>query len=100
MDREEIYNRINIRVDKMIEYGLLNEVKSLLPYRHFNSLQTVGYKELFKYIDGEFELKDAINKIKQNTRRFAKRQITWLNSEKSVNYFKINELNKIISFIE
>src|SRR5690606_18682335 len=75
-DREELYNRINKRVDIMMQEGLLEEVKSLIPYRNLNSLDTVGYSEIFRYLDGEISQQEAVDQIKQNTRRFAKRQIT------------------------
>ena len=77
-EREVIYNRINQRVDLMMQDGLLDEVKSLYDYRHLNALQTVGYKEIFRFLDGEIELDFALEEIKKNTRRFAKRQLTWL----------------------
>jgi len=77
-DREFLYDRINRRVDLMMEAGLLEEVKSVLPYRHLSSMNTVGYKELFRYIDEECSLQEAVDQIKQNSRRYAKRQITWL----------------------
>lgn len=76
-EREKMYERINHRVDIMMENGLLNEVQSLLPYQHLNALQTVGYRELFAYLTGETSLEFAIEEIKKNTRRFAKRQLTW-----------------------
>lgn len=76
-DREVIYDRINRRVDLMVTQGLLEEAKSLLPYKELNALQTVGYKELFAYFEGEWTLDFAISEIKKNTRRFAKRQLTW-----------------------
>ncbi|MDP5061648.1 MAG: tRNA (adenosine(37)-N6)-dimethylallyltransferase MiaA [Maribacter sp.] len=76
-DRPLIYDRINSRVDVMVETGLLDEAKSVLPFKEYNALQTVGYKELFKYLDGEWTLDFAISEIKKNTRRFAKRQLTW-----------------------
>lgn len=75
--RHELYERINQRVDMMMEQGLLEEVKRLFPLKHLNALQTVGYKELFAYMEGKTDLETAVNLIKQNTRRFAKRQITW-----------------------
>jgi tRNA dimethylallyltransferase len=77
LPREQLYERINQRVDRMMEQGLLEEVKSLLPYRHLNALQTVGYRELFEHLDGQYSLEDAVAKIKQHTRHYAKRQITW-----------------------
>lgn len=76
-DREIIYNRINQRVDNMMQEGLLDEVKRVYKFKNLNALQTVGYKELFKYLDGEWDLDFSISEIKKNTRRFAKRQQTW-----------------------
>lgn len=75
--REIMYDRINKRVDLMLEAGLLNEVEALIPYQELNALQTVGYRELFHYFNGKSTLEEAIEEIKKNTRRFAKRQITW-----------------------
>lgn len=75
--REKLYERINLRVDIMMKNGLLEEVKSVFDFRNLTSLNTVGYKELFEYFDGQFSLESAIEKIKQNTRRYAKRQLTW-----------------------
>ena len=85
--RETIYDRINQRVDMMMEQGLLHEVKSLLPYRQYNALQTVGYKELFTYLDGVWDLPTAVSEIKKNTRRFAKRQITWFKRDQKTQWF-------------
>ena len=87
-DRETIYDRINRRVDIMMEKGLLKEAENLLPYRNQTALQTVGYTELFKYLDGEWSLDFAISEIKKNSRRYAKRQLTWL--RKLDNIFWIN----------
>lgn len=84
LPREVLYNRINTRVDIMLKEGLVEEVKSLLPYRHLNALNTVGYTELFDYFDGKTDLPTAIELIKQNTRRFAKRQITWFGRDKEI----------------
>ncbi len=99
MDREDLYKRINKRVESMIENGLINEAKTLLKYRNKNSLQTVGYKELFEYFDGKCNEEEAITMIKQNTRRFAKRQITWFKKDLTINYFYKNEIKDIIKFI-
>lgn len=77
LPREELYERINKRVDVMMEMGLLKEVESLYPYKHLKNLQTVGYSELFDYLDGNYSLEEAIDKIKQHTRNYAKRQMTW-----------------------
>ncbi|MEO7961996.1 MAG: tRNA (adenosine(37)-N6)-dimethylallyltransferase MiaA [Ginsengibacter sp.] len=79
--RPSLYERIDTRVDHMMEAGLLEEVKSLVSYRHLNALQTVGYKELFAYLDGNISLAEAIDLIKKNTRHFAKRQVTWFKNQ-------------------
>ena len=80
-NRKKLYERINQRVDLMMQEGLLEEVKSLHQYKHMNALQTVGYKELFTFIDGEQKIEDAVIEIKKNTRRYAKRQMTWIRRE-------------------
>ena len=90
-DREIIYNRINLRVDKMMEAGLLEEAKQLYPYRELNALQTVGYKELFEYLDNKVSLEQAVEEIKKNTRRFAKRQLTWFRKDQEITWFDHNE---------
>ncbi|MEX0312885.1 MAG: tRNA (adenosine(37)-N6)-dimethylallyltransferase MiaA, partial [Allomuricauda sp.] len=90
-DREIIYNRINQRVDLMMEAGLLEEAKVLYLHRNLNALQTVGYRELFKYFDDNFTLDFAISEIKKNTRRFAKRQLTWLRKNESILWVNYNE---------
>jgi tRNA dimethylallyltransferase len=87
LPREVLYGRINRRVDEMVKQGLVAEVESLLPYRHLNALATVGYTELFDYLDGKTDLETAIALIKQNTRRFAKRQLTWFNRDKEIRWF-------------
>ena len=99
-DRELLYNRINQRVDIMMENGLLQEVKSLTHFKNKNSLQTVGYKELFEHLEGKITLEETLNKIKQNSRRFAKRQITWFKKNNSTTYFSAENLDEIIEFIE
>ena len=97
MEREKLYERINRRVDLMMEEELLKEVENLIPYKNKNALQTVGYKELFSYFDGEISLEEAINKIKQNTRRFAKRQISWFKREENIQHISCeNAFQKII----
>ena len=98
-DRNNLYNKINTRVDNMIKKGLIEEVESLKKHRNKNALQTVGYKEIFEYFDGKHTLEEAIDKIKQNTRRFAKRQITWNNRDKDITYFSPSKINDIINFI-
>lgn len=86
-EREVIYERINQRVDLMIEYGLVEEVEKLNAFRHLNALQTVGYRELFDYFDGKLTLEEAISEIKKNTRRFAKRQGTWFRKNATIEWF-------------
>ena len=80
-DKQELYNRINQRVEVMISQGLVDEVRNLYPYRRFNALNTVGYKELFDYFDGKYSLEEAVEQIKLNTRHYAKRQMTWLRKD-------------------
>ena len=87
--REELYDRINRRVDIMLEKGLLKEVKGLEKYKHLTALNTVGYAELFKYFDGEWDLKFAISEIKKNSRRYAKRQLTWYRKADDIHYLKL-----------
>lgn len=100
-DRELIYDRINSRVDEMMKAGLVEEAKSLHPKKELNSLNTVGYKELFNHFDGETELDFAIEKIKQNTRNFAKRQLTWFKKDKNTQWFDVTtEKEKIQKLIE
>lgn len=86
-DRTEVYERINKRVDMMLEEGLLIEAQDMMPYRHLNALQTVGYKELFSFFEGECSFEAAIEAIKMNTRRFAKRQFTWFQKDKRIKWF-------------
>ena len=99
-ERKTLYERINHRVDLMMENGLLNEVESLKEYQHLNALKTVGYSELFSYLNGDCSLEQTIDKIKQNTRNFAKRQLTWFRKNKDVVWFKPNEKEKIFSFLK
>ncbi len=98
-ERQELYNRINRRVDAMIEKGLLEEARKLYPFRHLNALQTVGYQELFDHLDGEKTLPEAIDMIKQNTRRYAKRQMTWFRKDDHWQRFSANNIEKIAAFI-
>lgn len=94
--RELVYQRINQRVDQMVQKGLLNEAKKLFKYRHLNALQTVGYRELFSHLEGDFELDFAIEEIKKNTRRFAKRQETWNKKDLTIKWFDYSESPAVI----
>lgn len=98
-ERAILYNRINQRVDKMIENGLLEEVKSLIPFRKYNALNTVGYSEIFDYLDEKISLDEAISSIKQNTRRFAKRQLTWFRRDDEIMWFEPNQTEEILELI-
>ena len=99
-DRQIIYDRINQRVDIMMEEGLLEEVKELVTYKKLNALQTVGYKELFLYLNNEMPLETAIEEIKKNTRRFAKRQLTWYRKDDEIKWFDYQEdVSNIINYI-
>ena len=93
-DRKELYDRINQRVDTMIEEGLMDEAKVLYPKRDLNSLNTVGYKELFKYFSGEWDFDFAINKIKQNTRIYSRKQMTWFKKDKGTNWINLSIMNE------
>ncbi|HXB30180.1 MAG TPA: tRNA (adenosine(37)-N6)-dimethylallyltransferase MiaA [Puia sp.] len=95
--RNDLYRRINERVDLMMESGLLDEAASLLPYQHLNALQTVGYSELFDYLKGKSSLEDSVSMIKQNTRRYAKRQMTWFNKNESLIWLENDFFNKILA---
>ncbi|MES2285404.1 MAG: tRNA (adenosine(37)-N6)-dimethylallyltransferase MiaA [Bacteroidota bacterium] len=97
--RELLYDRINKRVDEMMKDGLLNEVKSLQDFKHLNALQTVGYKELFDHLGNNLDLNSAIELIKQNTRRFAKRQLTWFHRDEKIKWFEPNQSEEILRYI-
>ena len=99
-EREELYERINRRVEIMMEDGLLDEVRSVLPYRDLNSLNTVGYKELFMYLDGEWTLDFAIEKIKQNSRIYSRKQMTWFKRDTEIHWFHPDETSNIMDFVK
>lgn len=100
-DRDKIYERINLRVDLMIENGLIDEAEGLFKYKDLNALQTVGYRELFSYFNGDSTKEFAIEEIKKNTRRFAKRQLTWFRKDTDINWFDFQEdIQTIITQIE
>lgn len=96
-DRPWLYNRINLRVDKMIEEGLVEETRSVYGLKHLNALNTVGYKELFMYLDGKAALNDSIEKIKQHTRNFAKRQLTWWRRDAAIHWIEVDKSTDIFS---
>tara|TARA_A100001035_G_scaffold118067_1_gene92738 strand:+ start:1851 stop:2735 length:885 start_codon:yes stop_codon:yes gene_type:complete len=95
IEREKLYDKINQRVDKMIKNGLVKEVTNLKQYKNINALQTVGYKEIFEFLENKISLENAIEKIKRNTRRFAKRQITWFKKDQSISWHNFDEIVKI-----
>jgi tRNA dimethylallyltransferase len=98
--REELYDRINRRVDKMVEDGLENEARTLFDLRHLNALNSVGYREFFDYFDGKITREKAIELIKRNSRRYAKRQMTWWGKDKEIRWFDPERVQAIISYIE
>lgn len=99
-EREELYARINSRVDAMMQQGLLNEVKRFYHLKEHNSLNTVGYKELFKFLDGEWDINFAIEKIKQNTRIYSRKQVTWYRKDEEIAWFHPGDTQQIIAHIE
>jgi tRNA dimethylallyltransferase len=99
-DREKLYERINLRVDEMMKQGLLNEVKGLTAYKNTNALKTVGYKELFDHLDGLCTLEEAVVKIKQHSRNYAKRQITWFKNRDEWENFEPNDIEKIKAYLD
>jgi tRNA dimethylallyltransferase len=99
-DRKKLYERINHRVDQILSTGLIEEVERLKPYRHLNALNTVGYSEILNYFDGTCSREEAIEKIKQNTRRFAKRQLTWFNKAGDISWFEPEDLEKILTYLQ
>ena len=99
-NREELYERINQRVDQMMEAGLLEEARKVYPYRSLNSLNTVGYKELFNYFGGEWTLELAIEKIKRNSRVYARKQMTWFKHDAEIRWFHPDEEDAIIAYLD
>ena len=100
MDRSELYQRINRRVDNMVAEGLVEEAKQFYEYKHLNSLNTVGYKELFEYFDGKISLGKAIELIKRNSRRYAKKQLSWFKRDKERTWFHPSQFEEIMEFID
>lgn len=98
-ERKELYDRINRRVDEMMKDGLLEEARSVYAYKHLNSLNTVGYKEMFQYMDGEWTLDFAIEKIKQNSRIYSRKQMTWFKRDKDITWFHPDQQKEIMNHI-
>lgn len=98
-EREELYNRINQRVDQMMDDGLLDEVRSLEDKRSNNALNTVGYKEMFTYLDGTWSLEEAVERMKGNTRRYARKQLTWFKRDKDIQWFHPSQKEDILKYI-
>lgn len=98
--RQELYEQINLRVDKMIEKGLMEEAKQYYPFKNLNTLNTVGYKELYAHFDGKISLQEAIELIKKNTRNYAKRQLTWFNRDKEITWFHPKDEENIFQTID
>lgn len=99
-DREELCDRINRRVDQMMDDGLLEEARRVYPFRHLNSLNTVGYKELFNYFDGTWTLEMAVEKIKRDSRVYARKQMTWFRRDPRITWFHPDQEQEIFSFLE
>ena len=99
MPRDVLYDRINRRVDMMVEEGLETEARSMYPKRHLNALQTVGYRELFEYFDGNCTFEEAVELVKRNSRRYAKRQLTWFRRDENTAWFHPNDLEAILEYI-
>ena len=97
-DRKILYQRINERVEKMMDAGLLEEARSVYPFRNLNSLNTVGYKELFEHFDGNYSLEEAVDLIKRNSRKYARKQLTWFRRDKEINWFEPTQIQEIIAF--
>ena len=100
MPRGELYDRINRRVDRMLADGLEAEARAVYPYRSLNALQTVGYREFFDYFDGRISYDEAVELIKRNSRRYAKRQLTWFRRDGEIRWFRPDETDAIISYID
>ena len=100
LPREQLYDRINRRVDEMVKNGLIEEATALYPFKDLQPLQTVGYQEIFDFIDGQYTLREAIEKVKQNTRHYAKRQMTWFKKDKDVRWFDAGDVSAEIIYAE
>ncbi len=100
LDREQLYERIDARMDVMIEKGLFEEAEHFFPKRHLNALQTVGYREVVDYLEGKYDRKEAIRLLKRNTRRYAKRQLTWFKRDAEIHWYQPGQLEEMIKLID
>ncbi len=100
LEREQLYSRINARMDAMIEKGLFDEARRFFPQRNLNALQTVGYREIFEYIEGKYDREEAIRLLKRNTRRYAKRQLTWFKRDPEMHWFNPDQVEEMIGLID
>lgn len=100
LPREELYSRIDQRMDEMISQGLFEEAEKLFAFRHHQALQTVGYKEIFDYLEGKYDREEAVRLLKRNSRRYAKRQLTWFMRDKEMRWFSPHDLDSIIDYVE
>jgi len=100
LEREQLYSRIDTRMDGMIERGLFSEAENFFPSRDLNSLQTVGYREIFDYLEGKYDREEAIRLLKRNTRRYAKRQLTWFKKDPQVKWFQADQVDQIIVHLD
>jgi tRNA dimethylallyltransferase len=99
LDREELFTRIDSRMDAMIEQGLFAEVEKFYPLRNLNALQTVGYREIFGFMEGLYNKEEAIRLLKRNSRHYAKRQLTWFKKDQQVNWFRPDQFDEIITYL-
>ena len=99
LERAKLYERIDARMDEMLAAGLFEEAKQLYPFRDKNALQTVGYQEIFDFMDGKYDQEEAIRLLKRNSRRYAKRQLTWFKRDEGIKWFKADEYNSVVDYI-
>ncbi|HSZ26450.1 MAG TPA: tRNA dimethylallyltransferase, partial [Cytophagaceae bacterium] len=98
--RNELYQRIDNRIELMLENGLVKEAETLFPIKHLNALQTVGYTEVFKFLEGEYSYTEMVSLLKRNSRQYAKRQLTWFGKDKEFKWFEANQEAEILKFVE
>ena len=100
VERDELYHRIDVRMDKMIADGLFEEAQQFYSRQNLNALQTVGYREIFGFIEKQYDREEAIRLLKRNSRRYAKRQLTWFNRDKEIKWFNPNQVTEMISLLD